>query len=72
MKTNLDPVLEAPPVSQELPASNLDIWEPPFERWMRIADSLLGHVPGAYCDLYSRPQTFARIPKTDHRIQSSS
>jgi hypothetical protein len=23
----------------------MEVWEPPFERWMRIADTALGNVP---------------------------
>ena len=34
------------PVSQESPQDpDVDLWEPPFERWLRLADSLLGNVP---------------------------
>jgi hypothetical protein len=34
------------PVSQERPQDpDVDLWEPPFERWLRLADSLLGNVP---------------------------
>ena len=34
------------PVSQEGPQDpDVDLWEPPFERWLRLADSLLGNVP---------------------------
>ena len=34
------------PVSQESPKDpDVDVWEPPFERWLRLADSLLGNVP---------------------------
>jgi len=34
------------PVSQEVPqALDMDLWEPPFERWLRLADSLLGNIP---------------------------
>ena len=33
-------------VSQEcLGDSDMDLWEPPFERWLRLADSLLGNLP---------------------------
>jgi hypothetical protein len=36
------------PVSQErLTDSDMDLWEPPFERWLRLADSLLGNLPPA-------------------------
>ena len=24
-----------------------DVWEPPFERWSRLADALLGNIPPA-------------------------
>jgi hypothetical protein len=34
------------PVSPERFAdSDMDLWEPPFERWLRLADSLLGNLP---------------------------
>jgi hypothetical protein len=34
------------PVSPErLTDSDTDLWEPPFERWLRLADSLLGNLP---------------------------
>ena len=26
----------------ELPGSEVGVWDPPFERWMRMADELLG------------------------------
>ena len=25
----------------------IDVWEPPFERWMRLADSLLSRIPAS-------------------------
>ena len=64
MNTNLHPVLATAPVTQEALPSDMEVWEPPFERWMRIADSLLGHVPGAYCDLYPVPHAFSRFSRS--------
>ena len=32
----------APVPPGELPGFEIEVWEPPFERWMRIADNLLG------------------------------
>jgi hypothetical protein len=46
MDPNCNPHLESSPVSQEGPLDpEVDLWEPPFERWLRLADSLLGNVP---------------------------
>ena len=43
MEPNLNTQL---PVSQEGPqAPELELWEPPFERWLRLADVLLGNEP---------------------------
>jgi hypothetical protein len=53
MDPNLDSRFENSPVSQEAP--DADLWEPPFERWLRLADSLLGNVPPA------RPSTARKI-----------
>lgn len=51
-KKNFQPL----PVPQETD-SQMDLWEPPFERWMRIADSLLNQAP-AHFEVAPRPQTF--------------
>ena len=48
MDPNCNTHLENSPVSQEDPhGPEMDLWEPPFERWLRLADSLLGNVPPA-------------------------
>jgi hypothetical protein len=47
---------ETLPVAQEA-GSRMDLWEPPFERWMRIADALLNQAP-AHFEVAPRPQTF--------------
>jgi len=48
MDPNCNTHLENSPVSQEGPQGpEMDLWEPPFERWLRLADSLLGNVPPA-------------------------
>jgi hypothetical protein len=45
MDPNLDSRFENSPLFQEAP--DADLWEAPFERWLRLADSLLGNVPPA-------------------------
>ena len=46
MDPNCNTHLENSPISQEGPQGpEMDLWEPPFERWLRLADSLLGNVP---------------------------
>ncbi len=36
------------PVSQNEPKpTELEVWEPPFERWLRIADAALRGIPTA-------------------------
>lgn len=43
MEPRLDSIFQNSPVSQEnLQAPDMEVWEPPFERWLRIADSSLG------------------------------
>jgi hypothetical protein len=45
MDPNCNPHFENSPVSpvgQQSP--EMDLWEPPFERWLRLADVLLGNV----------------------------
>jgi hypothetical protein len=64
MTANSKSMIEAPPVSQDLrQMAEIEVWEPPFERWMRIADSLLGSFPGAHCEIYPRPQNLAPFPR---------
>jgi hypothetical protein len=40
--------------------SDIDVWEPPFERWMKLADSLL---TGWVCVNGSVPQARAVKPR---------
>jgi hypothetical protein len=41
--------------------SQTDIWEPPFERWMRIADALLSHTVISPYEIAPKPQIFASV-----------
>jgi hypothetical protein len=51
---------ETLPVSQETERdSEMEIWEPPFERWMRIADLSLHNAAFPHFEVAPRPQTFA-------------
>ena len=44
MEPRLDSIFQNSPVSQEnIQAPDMEVWEPPFERWLRIADSSLGN-----------------------------
>ena len=58
-------VLESCPVSQEQEnqqlISEMELWEPPFERWMRLADSLLGKVPGLPKPSRAIPQNLSTV-----------
>jgi hypothetical protein len=46
MNPNCNTYFEKPPVSQVAPnETDMDLWEPQFERWLRLADSVLGNVP---------------------------
>ena len=46
MDPNCNPHFENSTVSQVGQQSpEMDLWEPPFERWLRLADVLLGNVP---------------------------
>lgn len=48
MKATPNSVFENSPVSQgpeESVFSEMELWEPPFERWIRLADILLGNAP---------------------------
>jgi hypothetical protein len=33
---------QSPPVCRESTDPQLDIWEPPFERWQRLTEALIG------------------------------
>ena len=46
MDRNCNTHFENSPVSQ-LPRqdTDMDLWEPQFERWLRLADSVLGNLP---------------------------
>ena len=61
MNSTLNSVIENSPVSQEKQLlSEMDVWEPPFERWIRLADSLLGNVPAR--KIFPAPQALATAP----------
>jgi hypothetical protein len=46
MDPNWNTHLESSPVSQVAPQdTDMDLWEPQFERWLRLADSVLGNLP---------------------------
>jgi hypothetical protein len=46
MDPNRNMHLENSPVSQVGPqGTDMDLWEPQFERWLRLADSVLGKLP---------------------------
>jgi hypothetical protein len=46
MDPNCNTHFENSPVSHVGPQdSDMDLWEPQFERWLRLADSVLGNVP---------------------------
>lgn len=39
-------VSQIPSLSQSAPQDpEIEVWDPPFERWLRLADSLLGNIP---------------------------
>ncbi|HUK46930.1 MAG TPA: hypothetical protein VLW06_05035 [Terriglobales bacterium] len=62
MDPNLDRALENSPVSQDpQSAPEVDLWEPPFERWIRLADSLLGDLPFCTRKPSPRPQTLVSL-----------
>ena len=48
-----------PPTSESL-TPEAEVWEPPFERWMRLADTLLRQTPIA---LPKGSQRDSKIPK---------
>jgi hypothetical protein len=61
MNSNQDN-LENLPVSQDTERdSQTEVWEPPFERWLRIADSLLRNAAISQFDVPPRPQRFAPV-----------
>ena len=46
MDPNCNTHLQNLPVSQVGPQdTDMDLWEPQFERWLRLADSVLGNLP---------------------------
>lgn len=46
MDPNRNTHLETPAVSQMGPRdADMELWEPQFERWLRLADTALGNVP---------------------------
>jgi hypothetical protein len=48
MDPNCNTHFDNSPVSQVAPQDNdMDLWEPQFERWLRLADSVLGKLPRA-------------------------
>ncbi|HKW17876.1 MAG TPA: hypothetical protein VJO35_10240 [Terriglobales bacterium] len=62
MNSELNNRYETSPVSQGTPESvQMDVWEPPFERWLRIADSLLSKGPISYYSIVPRPQKLAPV-----------
>lgn len=64
MEPNLNRALENPPVSQDTQtAPEIDLWEPPFERWIRLADSLLGDLPFFTRKPSPRPQTLVSLQR---------
>ena len=36
---------QTPPTFQRNHDPDMDLWEPPFERWLRLADMVLGNSP---------------------------
>ncbi len=62
MKSTLNSVYENSPVPQ-VPQdakpllSEMELWEAPFERWIRLADSLLGNVPSLSRSARPMPQS---------------
>ena len=63
MDSNVNGAFENSPVSQDRqPGCDMDVWEPPFERWIRLADSLLGQT-AAFSRKTPKPQTLTIIHK---------
>ena len=58
MNPALDSVLQNSPVPQDQQLlADMDVWEPPFERWMHLVDSLLGSAPASN-QTCPKPQKF--------------
>jgi hypothetical protein len=65
MNSTLNSVLQNSPVPQDSQLlSDMDLWEPPFERWMHLVDSLLGNVPVPVCKTLPKPQTLAPLQRS--------
>jgi len=47
----------------DLPVPELEVWDPPFERWMKIADALLGRTARPLAKVISRE---LRTPPLKH------
>ena len=45
MKTKSSTVKPASPEAQATRGPEVEVWEPPFERWLRLADDLLRDWP---------------------------
>lgn len=59
MNSELNKTRQKGPVSPaSLETAQMDLWEPPFERWMRIADSLLDQASFPHFGVTPRPQSF--------------
>ncbi|HZR65991.1 MAG TPA: hypothetical protein VFA85_12630 [Terriglobales bacterium] len=67
MNSTLKSVLASSPVSQAKESqqliSEIELWEPPFERWMRLADSMLGKVPGLPRQAHPVPQSLNPVSR---------
>jgi hypothetical protein len=48
----------SPVIPGEVPGAEMEVWDPPFERWMRMADELLGRAA------VTLPKAVSRDPKT--------
>jgi hypothetical protein len=59
MDSNLDRAFENSPVSHDAQQGpDTELWEPPFERWIRLADALLGET-AALSAKTPRPQSLS-------------
>lgn len=59
MNSNLNCTIENSPVSQDQQVfADVDICEPPFERWIRISDVLLSKTSGPSAKMPPKPQKF--------------
>ena len=45
MDPKIETTSEAPPPSPEQGVVEADVWEPPFERWLRLTDAFLAENP---------------------------